>query len=731
MRRIIIIFLLLISFIRFSLFAQVVLSGYTFDNLENKKLSGVKIQLEGTLLGAVSNQDGFFKISKIPKGKYNVIVTLSGYEILKENILLQTDTIINFSLKLKEVSKPEVVVTAARRLQSYQDVPLSITTIERDFFKGKNYFEIKDYVNFVSGLNVNSDNISIRGSSGFQFGSGSRVALLLDGFPFLSGDIGEANINIFPPEIVSRIEIVKGSGSALYGSSAMGGVVNLVTIEPEKNLSTNIQISSGIYTSPKYDEWKYTDKIRTKNNVAVTINSNGSLGKLLLSGQYLNDESYRKFNRSNRLNLFGKYIIPINNGKRISLFGFANYIHSDDGTFWGGAFKATVPPENYNLLRRINRNRFALGLDFLSPIGVNSFYQVKTSLYRTNFESNLPKNDINYRQSTSYSNFNEFQITHHLFENSIVTSGVTVINNWVNSFQYGNRKQNIVSAFTQGEFTAFNLIKVTGGIRTDYDVSDSSDNFFEISPRLGLTYESEKKIILRTSLGKGFRVATISERFASIRYSGFTIEPNPELSPEKSWNFEMGTSFERKLLGHTIFFDASVFYARYENLIEPQFDTNAATPTIRFRNIAKSEIKGIDLSLRLRPFHLFETVLSLTYLDPIDLNTKDILKFRPHLYTIASLNFTFKDLAISLLYKYVSKIVKVEEQLRFILTDYSVRVPTHLVDLNLSYNLSSTGLPIEATFTIQNLLDYYYVDLVGNLGPTRLITLGLKYNFEK
>ncbi|MEJ5287057.1 MAG: hypothetical protein CH6_3777 [Candidatus Kapaibacterium sp.] len=712
--------------------AQVQLSGYVYDKVENRSLPGAKIQLEGTILGAVSNNDGYFKITKIPKGNYNLMVIASGYETYKERILLLSDTTISIGLKIKEISKPEVVVTASRRMQSYEDVPLSITTIDQDYFKGKNYFEMKEYVNFVSGVNVSADNISIRGSSGFQFGAGSRVTLLVDGFPFLSGDIGEANLNIISPDIANRIEILKGSGSALYGSSAMGGVVNLITKEPENALTISTQVNSGVYTNPKYEEWKYTDNIRTKSNITTTILANNSVGKLLVNAQYINDESYRMFNRSNKINFYGRYIKPFNGGKRLGFFAFANYIHSDDAKYWKGAYNATLPQEDFDLSRRIERSRFAVGVDYLSPIGLNSFYQIKTSLYRTNFESNLPKTDNNYRQSTSYSNFNEFQINHHLFKNSMVTSGITIINNWVNSFQYGDRKQSLFSFFTQGEFSILERkLEATGGIRLDYDVSDSSENFFEISPRFGLIYKIMSGFNIRTSVGKGFRVATISERFSSIRAGGYTIEPNPNLSPEKSWNFELGTSFDKEIFGWSWFIDGAIFYTRYQNLIEPQFDTNASTPTIRFRNIANSEIKGFDISIRTRPHKNFETNFNFTYLDPLDLNTNEVLKFRSRFYVTSGINFTYENLNLSLPYKFVSKIVKVEEQLRFILKDYAVRVPIHLLDFNASYNFNSSKLPLEVTFSVQNLLDYYYIDLVGNLAPTRFISLGLKYTFQK
>lgn len=729
MYRILTIFVVALIFISSKVSAQFEITGYVFDILENRKLAGAKIQLEGTILGSISDKEGKFRISKIPKGEYSIIVTLPGYETFKQKFFLNGDTILNFGLKVKEITKPEIVVSASRRIQFFDDVPVSMSIIDNNFLQRKNYVETKDYLNFVSGVQTNADNISIRGSSGYQFGSGSRVALLIDGFPFLSGDIGDANINLVSPRTISQIEILKGSGSALYGNSAMGGVVNIVTKEPEEKLSVFSEVISGIYTQPKYDEWIYTDKLRTKNSLATTLLSSNSTGKFLLNAQFVNDESYRKFNKSNSLSLYGKYTKPFENGKKLNLFAFYNYKYSDDGTFWRSTYRATIPPEDYDLSRRIKKDRIALGFEYISTIGKYSYFSFKSSIFRTNFESNLPETNPNYRQSTSYSNFNEFQINHHLFQNSIVTSGVTIINNWVQSFQYGNRRQSIFSLFTQGEFALIENVNSTGGIRFDYDVSDSSKKYFEVSPRFGINYNLNDKISLKTSLGKGFRVATISERFSSIRHSGFTIEPNPNLSPEKSWNFELGTRLETHVLNKIFYLDATIFLSRYKNLIEPQFDTNAATPTIRFQNIANAEIKGIDLSLQTKPIRNLEFFLNLTYLDPIDLNENDILKFRSKFYTTSGITFTFENLHLSLLYKFISKIVKVEEQLRFVLNDYDVRVPIHLLDFNASLDLNKFNIPFEVTLTIQNLLDYYYVDLVGNLAPTRLVSFGVKYNF--
>ncbi|MCX7879847.1 MAG: TonB-dependent receptor [Ignavibacteria bacterium] len=719
--------LLLIFLLNTNSYSQVSVSGKVIDYYDRKPLVGVSVYLEGTLLGSISDNEGNFNIKKVYAGSYTIIAFISGYEIFKKKIIVQdSNYFIPIELKIKEVKKPEIVVSSARRIQSFQEVPVSMTIIDEDYLRSNAYIELKDYLRFVPSVETNFDNISIRGSSGYQFGSGSRITLLIDGFPFLTADNATPNLEFMSPDIVSRVEILKAPGSSLYGSSAMSGVINIITKEPKNKSLIEAKITSGIYTLPKYEQWQYTKNLRTRNKFVLNASERTKFGDILIASNFTNDESYRKFNKSNTFNFFGKYSNNFDWNSRLKIFTLFNYKYADDGSFWSGAYRATIPPESYDPSKKTISNKTALALEYQSFFGKSSFLSFKSSLFRSEFKSNSPPADTNYLSSTAYNNNNELQINHLIFENSFLTAGISLTNNWVNSSRYGNRKQNIVSFFIQDEFTKVENFIFTGGIRLDYDICDSSKNYFEASPRFAIAYNSPQKFSLRGSIGKGFRVATISERFASRRFSGFTIEPNPNLSPEKSWNIELGFSNESKIFSKSAYYDLSLFFSKYKNLIEPQFDPTAMKPTIRFKNVANAEIKGIDFSFNYAITQNTDLRMSLTFIDPIDLNTKEILKFRSKFHFTTGLLQEFDILNFSIFYKFVSKIVEVDNQLKFILKDYDVRTSTHLVDLNLNLDFKKFNLPIVFSISIQNLLDYYYVDLVGNLAPTRYISFGIK-----
>ena len=114
------------------------------------------------------------------------------------------------------------------------------------------------------------DQVSIRGSSGFALGLGSRVALLLDGFPMLSGDNGDMKFDALPFLNINRIEVIKGAGSALYGTSALGGVVSIFTTNPTSKPEYKIRTYGGFYTQPKYECWNVFDSPPTNYGVDLS-----------------------------------------------------------------------------------------------------------------------------------------------------------------------------------------------------------------------------------------------------------------------------------------------------------------------------------------------------------------------------------------------------------------------------------------------------------------------------
>lgn len=701
--------------------------GYVLDKNTNQPIAGATIRLEGTNYGAISNKSGFFRLAKIPKGEFNLIVTSMGYNSFRSKISIpQSDTLKIFLVE-KILRTSEVVVSATKRLQVVQEVPISVSIISDEVFQKRNYLRFDEALRNVSGVIINKDNINIRGSSGFSLGLGSRVAYLVDGIPFLAGDNADAKFDIIPVEMISRVEIVKGSGSALYGSSAIGGVVNILTKEPTEVTAYSISIQGGFYTKPKYEQWIYTNKLTTKSSINCYYSSNLGFFKLASGAYILNDESYRKYDKSLRGNIFGKISKDFKNYGKLTIFGFFASDRRDDWVYWNSLDSATIPPTNIDLTRKLLSNKRNLSADFRLVLTERTFVSLRSSIYNTDLSMNISPSNPEYRQSSAYNWNNELQFNSHFTNNILLTSGLNYTRNWVNSNIYGVHKQNWFSSYAQVELSNFDgLILILGG-RLDIEKTDSTETNFEVSPKLGFNYSLNQNNSLRLSVGRGFRSPSLAERFSSIKYSGFEVVPNLKLKSEKSWSAEVGSLFEFQNWFFPTQIDFALFYTKYNDLIEPQFDLTLPKPVIKFQNITNAKIFGTELSLQTLLFRFFPFTLGLTFLEPKDLDSAQVLKYRPRWSLVASITLPYENFSFVADFRYISKIERIDETLRLQVSDYDARVPIYVLDFSLLIDFRKYKLPFRLSLSAQNVLDYYYVEMVGNLAPTRLISMKIQY----
>jgi iron complex outermembrane receptor protein len=724
--RVIFILILLFS-VAFSKASSFEVVGYILDSTNSKPLPGATVRLEGTNYGAIADKKGFFALKKIPKGKYFFIVSYVGYSAQRVLVSISNNDTLVFRLLPKIIRTDELIVSATKRIQTVQEVPVSVSVVPNEFLSNRNYARFDEALRYVPGVIVNKDNINIRGSSGFSFGVGSRVAYLIDGIPMLSGDNADPKYDIIPNDAVSRVEIVKGAGSGLYGSSAIGGVVNVLTREPTDTLTYSIKLQSGIYTKPKYEQWIYTDKLTTKTVVSGFASSDLKLFRFLASFNFVNDESYRQFDKSTRGNLFVKLNRNLGTYGKITLLGFYSTDKRNDWVYWNSLDSATRPPTGTDLSRYLISSKANLSLDAKFIFSPNTFANLKSSIYNTSLETKLDPSHREYRKTDAYSFNNEAQFNTHFGNNSLLTYGISVTNNFVNSNIYGNNKQNLFSAFAQLELTRFWNSTINFGGRLDIEKTDSAKRYIEFSPKFGITHFIDKEKSIRLSVGRGFRSPSLAERFASVKYGGFEVVPNFDLKPEVSWSAELGTLLEFDTPVLPVILDFSVFYSYYNDLIEPTFKQETR-PIIIFDNITRAQIWGSEISLKTMIFKKVFFQLGATFLEPKDLKDMQVLKYRSKFSLIASLGVPLGIFTTNFDFRYISKIVRVDEMLRLQVPDYDALVPIYVLDFTIGCDLTKFRLPLNLQLSIQNALDYYYAEMVGNLAPTRLISFRIQYS---
>ena len=126
----------------------------------------------------------------------------------------------------------------------------------------------------VPGVNMTDGQANIRGGSGWSYGTGTRVLVLVDDMPMIDGGLGQAQWNAIPTENISQIEVIKGASSALYGSSALNGVINIRTKYPSIDPETKIKIHYGFYDNPSNINYAWWDENQNpiKKGIDVLIN---------------------------------------------------------------------------------------------------------------------------------------------------------------------------------------------------------------------------------------------------------------------------------------------------------------------------------------------------------------------------------------------------------------------------------------------------------------------------
>lgn len=703
------------------------LSGIIKDYNE-VSLSGASIRIEGLPIGAISKSDGRFTINNLPdnKLKISIIVSLVGYKTFHQVYQLDSQvTNVVIYLEIQPLQLDEVVVTANKRVQQVQEVPISVSVIDSRGIMDRGITKLDEALKYIPGVEVNQDNVNIRGTSGFSFGIGSRVSLLLDGFPMLAGDNNDMKFDALPMMNISRIEVVKGAGSALYGTSALGGVINLITEEPSDNLEIKLNTFTGIYTKPRYEQWVWTNDNNLYSGIHTSISKRFNNFNLLASAQYFSNNGYREYNDETRGSVFTKMKYKLNDYSHLSLL--FNYTSADraDWVYWNSLDSATLPPTNTNKNIRLHSDQISIFGDYNYIINDNNFLSVRTGAFITKFNNSYNESNLEYRQSNAV-NFNtEVQMNTNVSEFNNLTYGMNVNLINVNSITYNDRTQNIYSGYFQWELSQIKDLVGTFGARFDYEDTKYVESNLEISPKIGLSYKLIDKLNLRASAGRGFRAPSVAERFSSVEYQGFDVLPNPDLKPEISWSYEFGINYETKIANNSIFLDFSIFRNDLDNLIEPTF-ANSSTANIQFRNVQQARIQGIELTAKSFLLNVIGLESSFTLMDPMDMNLNQTLNYRSKLLWYNRIIIPLGLVELQMDYRYKQKYDNIDKQLGLIIKDIDARVDIHILDARLLFNLSNfINKDIRIILSARNLLDYYYTEMVGNLGATRMIMLQL------
>lgn len=701
------------------------LTGRVTDQTDGQPLVAVNVVLKGTLRGTVTDSKGEFTLTNIPAGTYSVVFSLVGYQReTRTGVRFEAGHVLRLDVALQpsEIETEQIVVTAAKRAQAVEEVPVSVSFVDAKEISYRNSITIDDALRYVPGVNMTEWQVNIRGSSGYSRGAGSRVLMLVDGIPLLTGDTGELNFETIPVGQIERLEVVKGASSALYGSSALGGVINVITRPIPSEPETRLRVYGGLYSRPAYQEWDWGGGDRLSDGESVSHSQRfGPLGLSLFLSR-MADDGYRQNDSRRRYNGFLKMNYGLSDVEALNLS--FSVLHQKRGSFlyWKALNFALMPPET-QLGDEVQSTRFFLASQYNRIASDKLSYSVRALWYRNRWEDTI---DLGSRASQSDVLRAEVQATMLLDARQTVTAGIEGTLDDVRADLFGKRSGGGAAVYAQDEIHLADGLTLTLGARYDYHDLDSLEANSQFNPKAGLVYTPAQGTTLRASYGRGFRAPAVAEAFIATSISGLIVDPNPNLKPERSSSYEVGASH---LFGDGVLTDVAFFQSNFDNLIEPGF---TASGRGQFQNVTKARVRGVEVSAKAS---FWERALSLgfgyTYVYPEDISRNDILKYRPRHLFYANALLSFDIFTAGADFRYISRMERIDDEfVRLgIVRDGDQRVAAYVTDFRLGADFSKLGHPMIATLNITNAFQYNYVELIGNLMPPRNIVLVLEWRF--
>ena len=693
------------------------LRGHVAD-IEGKPLLGVNVYLEGEEKGSASDQNGFYEIKNIPPGNYLLIFSIIGYKSKKINISIENEDLeLRILLEAAPVQSEQVVITAGKYEQKISELPVSADVIQSAELSEKNAVNIKEALRHVPGVNMVEDQISIRGSSGYSKGAGTRVLAAIDGIPFYTGDTGEIIWEAVPTTQIERVEIIKGAASSLYGSTAIGGVINIITKDIPEEPLTYIRTLIGLWGKPSYSQWDWSNENRTYTGLTLSQSfRTGDFG-ISLSLTRLNDMNYKQNGFFTRYIGFLKTQYKFSNSSSITLF--ANSLNHRTGNFlyWKDSRNTLIPPDA-DQGQTTKASRLMIGLLYKLIASDNLLINVRSSFYRTHWLDETSSRN----NSTSRLYRTELQANLSVTNKIILVSGIEGAYSIIHSNIFGNPDAKVLGIYTQADAKFDFPLTASIGIRYDYSKISAIKSFSNFSPKAGLNYSLSEDLILRSSFGTGFRAPSLAETFTSTTASGITVKPNPLLKPEKSFSAEAGVNYQ---INSIINFDAALFHNEYYDFIEASIDPRDRL--VFFDNVTRARIQGCEVNPKLNFFEgNLNFSLSYTYLWSRDIQKNKALKYRPRHLFYASASFYFYNFEAGADFRYWSRVEEIDDELVSFIRDGEKRVEVYVLDLRGGYNFLSLGLPVRIYLNADNILNYNYIELVGNMAPIRNYSVSME-----
>lgn len=778
--RLLLIFLLSGVFPFGSGFGQIPVTGKVIFSSTGKPVKGAHVLISGMKSGAYTNASGIFSVSVPARGTYTLKVSYVGCQTLEKQINADRSPFFCGELTLtpSAIMMDEVTIVDQKQQRRPMDAPSRMEMINPQIIRDNPGQQITNVLDYISGVNLNSTTgifgsdqvVTMRGMSGNDQG---RTLILLDGVPMNKADGGSVNWNRINRNDLGEILVIKGPGPAKYGSSAMGGVIEMSSKKPEKLLSGTLSSSYGTYETFKseYTLGGIFHPSGKENGIYYNLNGfyNNSAGYNPEIPEYLEPADTFYTNTHLREMLVGARTgYYFGNGRQAEVAGEfytdkrgrGIQIYETDGSYdqhnnymMRGRYKSIQTKLKWDISAYYNRENYRRMNEYMSD-GEYNLYYVKSN--RTDMGASAALR-VDAGKAQTISTGVEFK-RGSVYGQDIYYTSTDLITN--------AGEIELYAGYIQDEVTlASGKIKLNLGLR--FNAAVFHDGLFKVEypsysieymtqfqdtliprqtwsgfdPKLSAQYQFSPNSRIYLSIAKGFRAPSLDDLCRSGKRSdGFRIA-NPALGPENVYNIETGADavlFDRLQLSGSVYYSIGYDFIYSVATGDSVNMGYKITPITLKRNISEVHIFGgeadADLSIRKNMHLTAGYTLSLSqiqkYTSPsgdtaLDLTGKALVDSPTHKVT-AGFTWTNRIVSANVVFKYVSErwINDLNE------TDYIIGSAKFDAYSTVGFRVWHTFFKkLTLSVSGDNLFDVTYIDNRYQQCPGRMIMAEINFSF--
>lgn len=680
------------------------LTGYVYTKDSKNPLPFANIILQGTTIGSATDINGKFIIKNIKAGNYKIIASYSGYLSEEKQVEINSDIEIEFNLEETNYDINTVVVTGTRTEKSLKDVPILTNVI------GKSQIESTGATNIRDALSLSLPNInfhsSVTGMSMQLAGLEAKYTVFLMDGEKISGETnGNIDYNRLKTADIERIEIIKGASGLLYGSNAIGGVVNIITKKPKQAIE--------VTTGTRYSKYNEFDTDASVGFILKDFSSKTNLYMNSTDGYDLTPESINEMTQEPFKSRSLKQKFEYKASEKLNFEAKGSYYDRE-------RFDSDLIP--------IHKKDYDYSYNIKSTYRINTENSISAIWHSDTYITKDVEELFDNKETATYQNtFSNARIsgTFKVLKKNTLSTGIEYIEDRLISNRIDGEENQITNLilYAQDEIEFCKYFTTVAGVRANVH----SEYGFHAVPQISTMYKLSS-MKFRAGYSMGFRSPNIKEMYMNFSpVPVIEIYGNPDLTPETAQYYSLSAEYSKSFLNASV----SVYQNNIKNMITEVQDL--VDPKIWvYENINSVQVNGIDFILRAKLKYGFSLNGSYSFTDSEDKTSGSQMlgTSKNNAGLMLQYNLTKKKyrLSVNLKANYYGE-TPFEE-----MDDITGDVTSELFKAHTIWKLTTTHKIFSGLFLtlgVDNLFNTLELENIMNLNPGRRFFTGLRIDIHK